>query len=1484
MVRGRTNINTMTMINWRGIPFQVIDMDRLLTALEGKNGAGKTTVLTAFYIAQLPDLTLVKIPNIGDSDGYKKEKGLHGKLGETGPVYSILEFITQKNERVFAGVQLYAKSAPIVEIGKMFVICNIPRSVKIEQILTFESEDKVFVPEVNQIEQRVAIYGGEMNQYHKIGDYGSRLFGLGVLPLKLTDKTSREKFNRLLQTSLQGGFSSGLQEKLKDYLLPDYTEISASISHMDHNLNQCRITRKNIENLSQRIHSVEKVYSTSKEMMTAVLISMKLREELLRKEVIHLRSELSKARTEYRNADLAHKASLLEQSLLDVAVSGAKDAFEKADDHLKKVKEAVKTRNELAGFRDELAVLEEQLTAAAGAVKKAEDNYSKAQSELKRISEEVKEISLRISDAVKKWEALSREAGLYKTACEALENVKAVLPEREVTPETAPTLLEECRAEEKSSSSEVAAISQRVQSAERLREDFTATMETLVALVGDVTEEKDAWMEACKIDRVYQEIQRKTELMLGLRAQLPDVEKKAKLQQKFLLALQSIGVAAETKDVFVQIHNQVANEITAIEVDITKLTGEIESVVTFVKQLENDKKEAEGKFAQWNSLIAFRDKLEEELSAKLHTHDAIDDLRKNIATENNQLVGRKSLLESEKAALSDRISDIVKREAVVDPLLENLEKELDGKLVISLYNEIDLSEAAQQEARLGPLVNAIMVDDVAAAVEKLESLNPKNVPEEVWLVEKCKLDSEVLKYYRLSGQSIIARMDKISRVTRLPKHPIVGREARKRLLRELREDREKASNEFQTIDAQIQNLSNKSQNLMHLSKGIDILCGQDPHDKVRVIVEQIQVAKGKIAKKTAEREGLEKRKEEPAKRVAILAECLPYAYLIDDEDYSVKQASLEKEIADCGKSQKLWNDNNAKIVALRENMQALRVVPPTKDELVSLQSELQEKRSWRDYWYNAVVLLGQLTGKIADFRFQQSFEQKLSITDPADELRSQQRQLLALQDEITDQIEEIRKVESDAKAHYNEVSATHMRKHKDIEGCVKKLQDLAVDASDETLSKAIEERGASKSHFDELTEKKNKIVGTVEFQEKELKAKQELKKQALAVAWEKVVKQHRPAKYAYKAATAAFKAEKTLAIVLSSSVDNAGYESEDAAFEKAGEQRASLKTYFEETTIDIDVQARVIEIQNKLNALPRNRACEASDSVLHAYLMLWSEIIGYISQILPRDHVHTDNPEIAVEQMRERYESLKNTLAQQEKDFQVDASNVATSIRAKIRTEASQIRKFNTLLDGMAFGNIRSIKIDFKEREEMIQILDVMQNNEQWNLFAEEESLAETMNKIYRQKTGGRAYGEDLLDYKKYISLTVKVMRKSSNSWEASFLSTGEAIGTGAAILMVILMVWEKTASFFRDSDAERSLRFLFIDEATRLDKESIGTLLDFCKKLEIQLLLAGPRFEFEECGRGITYRLVRENYEDSERVLISGRAGFATNVNEAAA
>jgi chromosome partition protein MukB len=186
--------------------------------------------------------------------------------------------------------------------------------------------------------------------------------------------------------------------------------------------------------------------------------------------------------------------------------------------------------------------------------------------------------------------------------------------------------------------------------------------------------------------------------------------------------------------------------------------------------------------------------------------------------------------------------------------------------------------------------------------------------------------------------------------------------------------------------------------------------------------------------------------------------------------------------------------------------------------------------------------------------------------------------------------------------------------------------------------------------------------------------------------------------------------------------------------------------------------------------------------------------------------------------------------------------------------------------------------IEFRRKDDMMGLLETMQDQEQWRLFQDEEnlSLAEAMEKVYRRITGGQVHGQELLDYRKYIQLTVKVKRKSETKWEkGSVLSTGEAIGTGASILMVILGAWEDQYSWLKDRDLKDSMRFLFMDEATRLDPKSIHTLLDFCKQMNVQLLIAGPRFEGKECGSGITYRVVRKNFLGGEQVVIRGRKGF---------
>jgi chromosome partition protein MukB len=251
--------------------------------------------------------------------------------------------------------------------------------------------------------------------------------------------------------------------------------------------------------------------------------------------------------------------------------------------------------------------------------------------------------------------------------------------------------------------------------------------------------------------------------------------------------------------------------------------------------------------------------------------------------------------------------------------------------------------------------------------------------------------------------------------------------------------------------------------------------------------------------------------------------------------------------------------------------------------------------------------------------------------------------------------------------------------------------------------------------------------------------------------------------------------------------------------------------------------------------------------------------------------------------MQERYDRLTETLEFQEKDFRSDSRDVSNSIRGRINDESKKVIKINKFLDGVSFGNVASIKIEFKRDDGMMNLLDAMQD--QASLFSGDIPLTEAMADVYKKITGGQVKGSDLLDYRKYISLSIKILRKGTTKWEpGSVLSTGEAIGAGAAILMVILGSWEETASYFKDRDLRNSMRFLFMDEATRLDPDSINTLLEFCEQMDIQLLIAAPKFEEEECGGGITYRLARRNTKGGEQVIIRGRKGFGGGFIEEAA
>ena len=70
------------------------------------------------------------------------------------------------------------------------------------------------------------------------------------------------------------------------------------------------------------------------------------------------------------------------------------------------------------------------------------------------------------------------------------------------------------------------------------------------------------------------------------------------------------------------------------------------------------------------------------------------------------------------------------------------------------------------------------------------------------------------------------------------------------------------------------------------------------------------------------------------------------------------------------------------------------------------------------------------------------------------------------------------------------------------------------------------------------------------------------------------------------------------------------------------------------------------------------------------------------------------------------------------------------------------------------------------------------------------------------------------------------------------------------------------------------SLRFLFLDEASRLDISSINTLASLCGNMGLQLLIAAP--SADEAITGTTYCLNRVvDTKGKEKVIVRGLRGF---------
>ena len=268
-----------------------------------------------------------------------------------------------------------------------------------------------------------------------------------------------------------------------------------------------------------------------------------------------------------------------------------------------------------------------------------------------------------------------------------------------------------------------------------------------------------------------------------------------------------------------------------------------------------------------------------------------------------------------------------------------------------------------------------------------------------------------------------------------------------------------------------------------------------------------------------------------------------------------------------------------------------------------------------------------------------------------------------------------------------------------------------------------------------------------------------------------------------------------------------------------------------------------------------------------------------------KDIIKTDDPIDAIEQMEIELNRLTEELTGREKKLAISSESVANIMRKTIQREQNRIRMLNQGLQNIAFGQVKSVRLVVNIRDTHAMLLDALsgKQEEYQDLFSDNRiTFSEAIAKLYQrinphidmgQRTA-QTIGEELLDYRNYLELEVEVFR-GADGWlraESGALSTGEAIGTGMSILLMVVQSWEEESRRIRGKDIV-PCRLLFLDEAARLDGKSISTLFELCERLDMQLLIAAPENISPE--KGTTYKLVRKIAGNQEQVHVVGLRGF---------
>ncbi len=1464
-IRGRT----LVLVNWKGVFYERYTLDENVTALEGDNGAGKTTVMIAAYVVLLPDMTRLRFTNVGEGDATGGDKGVWGRLGNPNrPSYAVMVFDVG-GEHVVAGVHLERKGEPSVELTP-FLISELSADVRLQDALLLRSGDEDLVPELGDLRENVARLGGRVQVCRTAKEYFSALFERGITPLRLVADEERTRFNDMLRTSMTGGISRALTSEFRSFLLKEESGLADTLVRMRSNLDACRRTRTEVKEAQELEREIGGVYEAGHAMFAAALLATRERAEELRRRVEEAKQKRDTALGERDAVAGELDEQTEERTRVDERLRKAKEEHEAARGHQERVTAANGIAKRVAGFDEDLQKLGSDLSTAASAKKRTEEIKDLRAGERARTEETYRRAAKGLADFQRGLGELHRRADAHRTVMLRLVEARAALERPELEAEEVDGLKETTRGTLASIDAKRNELDAVIGGAEAHRTDHGEVIEALTAILDKDVDPRDAHGEARKALRTLLELDNLAARAEALDEELGRARDSLERQQLVRAQAEEVSQPDEPLTSSRDLHDALRKadaEVRAAEEQTRQKESRAGELRRMQEAMKAKEKALQMRSARWRELDTVASRLEASLGAGLRTAEELEAARQVLDDERDKIQRRLEALESSRAEAIERARNLEETGGVFHGDLLTARDLVGGELLASQFDDVDPAEAGQLQARLGPLSEAIVVDDTHEAAATLAGR--ERALDTIWLVEEGGLHD--IAAPNGAGQidtgstDVVVEQNGVVRTTRVPSAPTLGRKARERMITELRARTDELGREIDVLETQLGEIASRRRDTALLTREVATLELGSPALELEQIASDLLDLSGRIETHVAAADDARKRVSRLSQRSEKLRELLPDAFLLDEPDLARKVDDLKEKQRSALRARAELARVSAARQVLGDRIDVLRRPPPSEAEIEVMRGELSDLGKQRERLFLALDALGYVAAN----------REALGWSDAEAALSAKQELAPALEAQCDKADAEQRSAvhaTQVAEASWEEARETWRRlddRRSALEERRKQAQgELETSGIDDPSDAAVERARATSDRLrdlaEELDQRERKLAQAIARLNERLEARETNLRES-AEQLSAVEKEWKPAAELWERLRARAEANGLLTPAITARL----LEATDGSSVKL---RTDARTRAAQLEERLHVARGGAEILERIQAWLLGQEQSTGDDFLQA----WEVVRDWLRRRVPAQVAEVDDPLEALERLRHHLKALGDRLDDQERKLRGASEDVARGIDVHIRGAGRQVRLLNRELEGVRFGTVRSMQIRLSRDDRMEGVLRALrEGSAQELLFTPTMPIEDALEALFTRYGGrGPTVGQKLLDYREYVDIAVEIQRQASPQWERvnpSRLSTGEAIGVGTALMMVVLTAWERAANLFRAKRSLGTLRLLFLDEANRLSQDNLEVLFELCTALDLQLLIAAP--EVARAPGCTTYRLVRrETADGGEEVVVSGR------------